>query len=213
MATPRPTILPRPIQHGLSSSIYNNNPGKLAMLSHHKLQEEHFAHEPDLRRCLGHNAVLSNTMYAARKDFNRYRKSFRFSGEEGHERGHGGGGKLKKYEEDTPISYVREQIGKAVKAMVKRRVLPATATTTTTNNATVTTNISNKNNITTTTKPENNSIRISTTEHTPNDDNHAPAPPRPSSPTKNLIATKGRQCLASARNFWAQSLLLQTSVG
>lgn len=210
MAIPRPTILPRPLQHRLSS-VYNN-PGKLAMLSHHKLQEEHSAHEPDLRRCLGHNAVLSSTMYAARRDLNRYRKSFRFSEEDGYEKSHGGGEKRKKYEEDTPVSYVREQIGKALKAMVKRRALPATTTTSTTaaNNATVTTNISNKN---TTTKPENKSIRILTTEHTPSNEDHTPAPPRPASPTKNLIAMKGRQCLASARNFWAQSLLLQTSVG
>lgn len=77
--SPRPFPIPIPgvfPRLSTSAKMYSNNPGKLAMLSHRKLEEEYSTEEPDLRRCVGHNAVLSSSMSVAR---DRQKKSSHFT--------------------------------------------------------------------------------------------------------------------------------------
>lgn len=165
----------------------HQSPSKLALLSRHKLQQESAAEEPDLRRCLGHNAVLFKSMSAARRDIIRYPKS------------------SSRFYEDNEVnkkedqgSVIRAQIAKAVRGMIKRRSLASPEVTDVTATAITTT--------TTTTLNDNVLARIPSNSNSTNT----------TSTLSNLISSKRRQCVArlvSGRKFWAPSMMVQTSAG
>ena len=194
----------------------------LAILSHHKLEQETAAEEPDLRRCLGHNSVLSNTMSKTRKNSDRYRKSFQLREE--NVAASSPSTSMKKDKEQDKGSLIRAQIAKTVKAMVRRRSLTATpANTITTDiniNATtagrketklvqIPVEIKTSKNTTTTNRNNNRTVQFK-------GDNQrmTPAPSTPS-PAKNVLSTKSRQCMAlvTGRKFWMHSMMVQTSAG
>lgn len=196
----------------------------LAILSHHKLEQETAAEEPDLRRCLGHNSVLSNTMSKTRKNPDRYRKSFQLREE--NVAASSPSTSMKKDKEQDKGSLIRAQISKTVKAMVRRRSLTATpANTITTDvniNATTTAGrketklvqipveIKTSKNTTTTTNRNNNR----TVQFKGDNQRMTPAPST-LSPAKNVLSTKSRQCMAlvTGRKFWMHSMMVQTSAG
>lgn len=190
------------------TTMYTNNPGKLALLSHRKLQHECAADEPNLRRCVGHHAVLSNTISAVR---DQYKRSVRFVEDDEVDTTYRI--KSKKGEENS-VSVIRGQIAKAVKAIVPRRDTTTTTTTTTTGAGTTTTTE-------TTTKKGYGLVRVQARElHDQGCQNindkkiiRHPAHPRTG---KSPIATKSRQCvswISSSRRFWVQTVLAQASAG
>ena len=209
--SPRPVPIPIPgIQPRLptSTAMYTNNPGKLAMLSHSKLQDECAADEPCLRRCVGHNAVLSNTMSAAR---DRYKSSTRFTENDEIDTTY----RIKpKKNDESPVSVIRGQIAKAVKAIVPRKDATTTITTSTTGTGTKTT---------TETAPKKGYglVRVQARElhdkvRQNTDDKKIARNTAHPRTGKNSIAIKSRQCVSwvfSARKFWVRSVLAQASVG
>ncbi|OGM50960.1 hypothetical protein ABOM_000509 [Aspergillus bombycis] len=89
-------------------------PCRMAVLSRDKLEREAAAKNPDLRRCLGHQRLLRRSIEAAQEDARKAMASFRLEESDEDEI----------FEEDfeaPPSPMIREQITKAVKAMVKRR--------------------------------------------------------------------------------------------
>ncbi|CAK39484.1 hypothetical protein AnigIFM59636_010370 [Aspergillus niger] len=85
-------------------------PGKLAAISHGKLQREAASQTPDLRRCLGHHNILIRCVKAAQEDNARVMKET--------------------YEDDPDLAPtsgesefppIRTQITNAVKTMVRNR--------------------------------------------------------------------------------------------
>lgn len=127
MACPLPIPNPRASTFSRHSSAMKNthySSSGLAILSRHKLEQEAAADEPDLRRCLGHNSVLVNTMSKSRRNSDRYRKSFRICEEDME------ASSMKKEKEQEKGSVIRAQITKTVKAMmVRRRSMPPTSAT------------------------------------------------------------------------------------
>lgn len=182
-----------------NSSTFAQSPSKLALLSHHKLQQESSAEEPDLRRCLGHNAVLSKTMTAARRDVSYHRKSSRFSEDNGVD------GYISRKEGQGSV--VRAQLAKAVRGWIRRRsMVDANAKTiNTTITATAPTTTAAKTPTTTTT---------TTTTTTPNSNALARVAANNSRDTENKWSTfSSLKRLVSGRKFWAQPVLMQTTAG
>ncbi|EYE90695.1 uncharacterized protein EURHEDRAFT_417228 [Aspergillus ruber CBS 135680] len=180
-----------------NSSTFAQSPSKLALLSHHKLQQESSAEEPDLRRCLGHNAVLSKTMTAARRDVSYHRKSSRFSEDNGVD------GYISRKEGQGSV--VRAQLAKAVRGWIRRRsMVDANAKTiNTTITATAPTTTAAKTPTTTT-----------TTTTTPNSNALARVAANNSRDTENKWSTfSSLKRLVSGRKFWAQPVLMQTTAG
>lgn len=226
-----PVYIPRAFSPSRLSPAMKNthySPSGLAILSRHKLEQEAAAEEPDLRRCLGHNSVLVNTMSKTRRNSDRYRKSFRFCEED-----MVASSSMKKEKDQDKGSLIRAQITKTVKAMIVRRraitATPANTITTDTNiNTTtagrkdtklvqipVTNNKTNKN--TTTTTTTNNKLNNRTVQFMDNNQRMTPppAPPSTASPAKNVLSAKSRQCMAlvTGRKFWMHSMMVQTSAG
>ena len=205
------------------------SPSGLAILSRHKLEQETAADEPDLRRCLGHNSVLANTMSKTRRNSDRYRKSFRLCEED-----MDASSSMKKEKDQDKGSLIRAQITKTVKAMMVRRrsIIPANTTTTTDTNINTTTsgrkdtklvqipvteNNPNKNTTTTATNKNNNNKLNNRTVQFKGDDQRMtpPTPASTPSPAKNILSAKSRQCMAlvTGRKFWMHSMMVQTSAG
>ncbi|BCR87284.1 uncharacterized protein ACHE_31271A [Aspergillus chevalieri] len=191
------------------NTTFAQSPSKLALLSHHKLQQESSAEEPDLRRCLGHNAVLSKTMTAARRDFSRYRKtssSSRFYEDDGVD------GYINRKEDQGSV--VRAQLAKAVRGWIRRRSMAADAnakiTTTTAATTVATTPTATKAPTTTTTTPPNDNALARVAANNNRDTGNK------WSIFSSLVSIKKRQCVARlvpGRKFWAQPVLMQASAG
>lgn len=193
----------------LNSSTFAQSPSKLALLSHHKLQQESSAEEPDLRRCLGHNAVLSKTMTAARRDVSHSRKSSRFSEVNGVD------GYISRKEDQGSV--VRAQLAKAVRGWIRRRSMAANANGKTTITATTT---ETKTPTTTTTKTPTTTTKTpttttaTTTATPPNDNALARVAANNSRDTGNKWNTfSSLKRLVSGRRFWAQPVLMQATAG
>jgi hypothetical protein len=206
----RPRLSTTAMNAHSNSSTFAQSPSKLALLSHHKLQQESSAEEPDLRRCLGHNAVLSKTMTAARRDVSQYRKTSSSS---------------RLYEDDGVDGYinrkevqgsvVRAQLAKAVKGWIRRRSMAAdanakTATTAATPVATTATFIKTSTTTTTTTTPPNDNALARVAANNNRDTGNK------WSTFSSLVSMKRRQCMARlvpGRRFWVQPVLMQASAG
>ncbi|KAF7587042.1 hypothetical protein BBP40_007838 [Aspergillus hancockii] len=91
-------------------------PCRMVTLSRDKLQKESAAKSPDLRRCLGHQRLLRRSIEVAQEDMKKAMVSFKLedSDDEADDL-------LGDDFPDSPSPMIREQITKAVKAMVKRR--------------------------------------------------------------------------------------------
>ena len=192
-----------------NSSTFAQSPSKLALLSHHKLQQESSAEEPDLRRCLGHNAVLSKTMTAARRDVSYHRKSSRFSEDNGVD------GYISRKEDQGSV--VRAQLAKDVRGWIRRRSMAANANGKTTITATTT---ETKTPTTTTTKTPTTTTKTpttttaTTTATPPNDNALARVAANNSRDTGNKWNTfSSLKRLVSGRRFWAQPVLMQATAG
>ncbi|ODM21448.1 hypothetical protein SI65_02292 [Aspergillus cristatus] len=207
-----PRLRPR-LSTTAMNTTFPQSPSKLALLSHHKLRQESSAEEPDLRRCLGHNAVLSKTITAARRDVSHYRKtssSSRFYEDDGVD------GYINRKEDQGSV--VRAQLAKAVRGWIRRRSMAADAnaktTTTTATTPVAATPTATKAPTTTTT---------TTTTTPPNDNELARVAVNNNRDTGNkwslfssLVSIKKRQCVARlvpGRKFWAQPVLMQASAG
>ena len=199
-ASPRPIPIPIPgVMPRLptSAKMYSNNPGKLAMLSHRKLEEEYSAEEPNLRRCVGHNAVLSSTMSVAR---DRQKKSYYFTEDNEIDTTYR---ITPKQDSNSQVATFRGRVVTAVKAMMQRAspVTTTTAITTTTGSGTTTTTKD-------TTKKGLGLIRVRAHELPDNNREimHSEV-------QKSSVPIKTRFCvswLSSARRSWE---LAQTSIG
>lgn len=185
----------------LNSSTFAQSPSKLALLSHHKLQQESSVEEPDLRRCLGHNAVLSKTMTAARRDVNHSRRPSRFSEINGVD------GYISRKEDQGSV--VRAQLAKAVRGWIRRRSMAdANAKTTTATTPTTTAAAP------TTTATKTPTITAATTTTPPNDNALARVAANNSRDASNKWNTfYSLKRLVSGRRFWAQSVLVQATAG
>lgn len=185
----------------LNSSTFAQSPSKLALLSHHKLQQESSAEEPDLRRCLGHNAVLSKTMTAARRDVSHHRRSSRFSEDNGVD------GYISRKEDQGSV--VRAQLAKAVRGWIRRRSMAdanaktTTATTTETKTPTTTTTKTPTTTTTTTTPPNDNALARVAAKNSRDTGNKW-------NTFSSLVSIKR---LVSGRRFWAQPVLMQATAG
>lgn len=197
-ASPRPFPIPIPgviPRLQTSAKMYSNNPGKLAMLSHRKLEEEYSTEEPDLRRCVGHNAVLSNSMSVAR---DRQKRSSHFTESNDIDTTY----RCTPNEDcNTEVSTFRGRVVAAVKSIMQRGS-PATTTTITTTTG---------NGTTTTTKDSprkgHGLVRVKTHEVPENRETTRPEV------RQSSIAFRARLCvslLSSARRSWDLS---RTSIG
>lgn len=202
-ASPRPIPIPIPgvcPRLPTSAKMYSNNPGKLAMLSHRKLEEECSAEEPDLRRCVGHNAVLSSTMSVAR---DRQKKSYHFTENNEVDTTYRF---APKQDSDSQVSTFRGRIVQAVKAIMRRGSPATTTTITTTTGSGSTTTTEN------TTKKGLGLIRVKARELHDKNSQHTREIMRPGVQNSS-VPIKARHCvtwLSSARRSWE---LAQTSIG
>ncbi|EAW23908.1 uncharacterized protein NFIA_034760 [Aspergillus fischeri NRRL 181] len=94
-------------------------PCKVANMSHDKLQQETASPSPNLRRCVGHTAVLRKSMEATQKE--RRRQMHRLSYYEDNGPNYGANDRT-----EMDISAIREQVAKTVKAMIRRRSVTGT---------------------------------------------------------------------------------------
>ncbi|KJK61926.1 hypothetical protein P875_00086536 [Aspergillus parasiticus SU-1] len=101
-------------------------PSRMAMLSRDKLERETAAKNPDLRRCLSHQRLLRRSIEAAQEDMRKAMASFKLEDSDDEDE------ILGDDYDSSPSPMIREQITRAVKAMVKRR---ATSQAHETNNA------------------------------------------------------------------------------
>ncbi|GLB05381.1 hypothetical protein AtubIFM57258_000661 [Aspergillus tubingensis] len=85
-------------------------PGKLAAISHGKLQREAASQTPDLRRCLGHHNILIRCVKAAQEDNARVMKETYEDDPD-----------LAPTSEESEFPPIRTQITNAVKTMVRSR--------------------------------------------------------------------------------------------
>ena len=234
MACPLPIPNPRVSTFSRHSSAMKNthySSSGLAILSRHKLEQEAAADEPDLRRCLGHNSVLVNTMSKSRRNSDRYRKSFRICEEDME------ASSMKKEKEQEKGSVIRAQITKTVKAMmVRRRSMPPTSASITPDINTTTSGRKDTKLVqipVTDTKTNKNTTTTATTTTTDNNNNNnklnnrtvrfkgdnermtTPAPASTASPAKNVLSAKSRHAVAlvTGRKFWMTSMMVQTSAG
>ncbi|KOC14525.1 glycosyl hydrolase family 71 protein [Aspergillus flavus AF70] len=90
-------------------------PSRIALLSRDKLERETAAKNPDLRRCLGHQRLLRRSIEAAQEDMRRAMASFKLEDSDDEDE------ILGDDYDSSPSPMIREQITRAVKAMVKRR--------------------------------------------------------------------------------------------
>ncbi|PLB45734.1 hypothetical protein P170DRAFT_478672 [Aspergillus steynii IBT 23096] len=102
-----------------------SGPGKLAAISHGKLQRESMSHSPDLRRCLGHHDVYRKSVKAAQE--NARQSIDAMSGEE--EAVSGDTPTRNESKDENTMPHFRAQITNAVKAMVRRRYHTSTSET------------------------------------------------------------------------------------
>ncbi|KAE8350340.1 hypothetical protein BDV28DRAFT_43134 [Aspergillus coremiiformis] len=91
-------------------------PCRMAMLSRDKLQREAAAKNPDLRRCVGHQRLLRRSIEVAHEDMKKAVASFQLEDSDDED-----DGIPTEDFSNSPSPMIREQITKAVKAMVKRR--------------------------------------------------------------------------------------------
>ncbi|KAB8071771.1 hypothetical protein BDV29DRAFT_193042 [Aspergillus leporis] len=91
-------------------------PCRMVTLSRDKLQKESAAKSPDLRRCLGHQRLLHRSIEVAQEDMKKAMASFKLEDSDDEADEILGDGFA-----DSPSPMIREQITKAVNAMVKRR--------------------------------------------------------------------------------------------
>ncbi|KAE8409041.1 hypothetical protein BDV37DRAFT_140048 [Aspergillus pseudonomiae] len=114
-------------------------PCRMAVLSRDKLEREAAAKSPDLRRCLGHQRLLRRSIEAAQEDARKAMASFQLEESDDEDEIFGD-------DEDAPPSpMIREQITKAVKAMIKRRAASQVQETDNTNTAPHLVRVSSKN--------------------------------------------------------------------
>ncbi|KAE8155265.1 hypothetical protein BDV25DRAFT_167714 [Aspergillus avenaceus] len=99
-----------PIAHRSSSPL----PCRMAVLSRDKLHKETSAKNPDLRRCLGHQRLLRHSIEVAQEDMRKTMASFKLEDSDDED-------DIPGRDFNSPSPMIREQITKAVKAMVKRR--------------------------------------------------------------------------------------------
>ncbi|GKZ25979.1 hypothetical protein AbraIFM66951_001988 [Aspergillus brasiliensis] len=85
-------------------------PGKLAAISHGKLQREAASQTPDLRRCLGHHNILIRCVKAAQEDNARLMKETYEDDPD-----------LAPTREESEFPPIRTQITRAVKTMMRNR--------------------------------------------------------------------------------------------
>lgn len=90
---------------------------RMAMLSRDKLERETAAKNPDLRRCLGHQRLLRRSIEAAKEDMRKAMASFKLEDSDDEDE------ILEDDYEPSPSPMIREQITRAVKAMVRRRAV------------------------------------------------------------------------------------------
>ncbi|RHZ68285.1 uncharacterized protein CDV56_105903 [Aspergillus thermomutatus] len=95
-------------------------PCKVANLSHGKLQQETASPSPDLRRCVGHNAVFRKSMEAAQAERRRHMHYLSYYDDDGPNYGAND-------RTEIDISAIREQVTKTVKAMIRRRSITSTS--------------------------------------------------------------------------------------
>ncbi|KAE8421959.1 hypothetical protein BDV36DRAFT_246340 [Aspergillus pseudocaelatus] len=88
---------------------------RMAMLSRDKLERETAAKNPNLRRCLGHQRLLRRSIEAAQEDMRKAMASFKLEDSDDEDE------ILEDDYEPSPSPVIREQITRAVKAMVRRR--------------------------------------------------------------------------------------------
>lgn len=94
-------------------------PYKVANMSHDKLQQETASPSPNLRRCVGHTAVLRNTMEATQKE--RRHQMHRLSYYEDNGPNYGANDTT-----EMDIFAFREQVSRIVKTMIRRRSVTGT---------------------------------------------------------------------------------------
>ncbi|KAF7125149.1 hypothetical protein CNMCM5793_001258 [Aspergillus hiratsukae] len=94
-------------------------PCKVANVSHSKLQQAAASPSPDLRRCVGHNAVFRQSMEAAQAERRRQMNHLSYYEDDGLDYGAND-------RTEIDISAIREQVAKSVKAMIRRRFISST---------------------------------------------------------------------------------------
>ncbi|KAE8385707.1 hypothetical protein BDV23DRAFT_164499 [Aspergillus alliaceus] len=107
--------------HSIARRSASPFPCRMVILSHDKLHRESAAKNPDLRRCLGHQRLLRHSIEVAQKDMKKAMAPFRLDDSGKEDDGISGDGFS-----NSPSPIIREQITKAVKAMVKRRAASQT---------------------------------------------------------------------------------------
>ncbi|KAE8137973.1 hypothetical protein BDV38DRAFT_245983 [Aspergillus pseudotamarii] len=112
---------------------------RMAMLSRDKLERETAAKNPNLRRCLGHRRLLRRSIEAAQQDMRKAMASFKLEDSDDEDE------ILEDDYEPSPSPIIREQITRAVRAMVRRRAVSQVSESDNANTAPQMMRVSSKN--------------------------------------------------------------------